>query len=57
MRIKKIVINGQKYAYAGNPTPKMIEDMAEVLEDIAMGRIVLPEALDIDDQIIPSAKH
>jgi len=40
---KHINVFGRKHAYVGNPSPEMLKRMQELLEDVAMGKVQLPD--------------
>lgn len=51
--VGKLRVFGKDVEYVGNPSPKMLDDMTTVLEDIAMGRIRLPDP----DEPPPKRRH
>jgi len=38
---KSITVLGKKMPYVGNPTPKMLSDMKEVMERLALGETTI----------------
>ena len=38
---KSIMVLGKKHTYVGNPTPKMLSDMKEVMERLALGETTI----------------